>query len=226
MIYDLIIIGAGAAGLFAGASLPSPVNGLILDQKSAPGRKLLMSGAGQCNLTHGGSIKEFIAHYGKNGSQIRSMLYRFNNQSVMDFFEKHGLPLFEREDGKIFPKSLQAQDVLDVLVRGCTQNGLKFLFSMPTDKISVHWPAITENDAESQDPTHSSPVYTIHSGSISYQTRNLILASGGCSYPVTGSDGSIFAVLEELGIEVSPLAPSLVPIYVEQYPYSNLSTLR
>ena len=87
MIYDLIIIGAGAAGLFAGASLPFSVNGLILEKKSSPGRKLLMSGSGQCNLTHEGSIKDFISHYGSDGAKIRPILYRFNNQSVMDFFE-------------------------------------------------------------------------------------------------------------------------------------------
>ncbi len=117
MIYDLIIVGAGAAGLFAGASLPCPVNGLIIERKASAGKKLLMSGAGQCNLTHGGSVKEFISHYGKNGSQIRPILYRFNNLSVMKYFEKNGVSLFEREDQKIFPKSLQAQEVLNVLTK-------------------------------------------------------------------------------------------------------------
>ena len=130
MIYDLIIIGAGAAGLFAGASLPSPVKGLILDQKASPGRKLLMSGAGQCNLTHGGNIKDFISHYGQNGSAIRTVLYRFSNRAVIDFFEKKGVPLMEREDEKIFPKSLKAMDILNILTKTCVQKRFRISFFM------------------------------------------------------------------------------------------------
>ena len=219
MIYDVIIIGAGAAGLFAGASLPSPVNGLIIDRKAVPGKKLLLSGAGQCNLTHGGNIKEFISHYGENGGQIRSVLYRFNNHSVMDFFNKKGIPLFQREDGKVFPKSLQAQEVLDVLVRSCRENGLKFCFSAPVDQISISKPIQTEIDPLELD----APIYTIHCGDRSFQTKKLILATGGCSYPGTGSDGSLFPLISKLGIEVHPRSPSLVPIYVDQYPYKDLS---
>ncbi len=216
MIYDLIIVGAGAAGLFAGASLPYPVNGLILEKKSAPGRKLLMSGAGQCNLTHGGSIKDFINHYGKNGSRIRSVLYRFNNLSVIDFFESKGLPLFNRDDDKVFPKSLKAQDVLNILVESCRKNGLQFLYSTLVDRLS-------RNESPVKDLDPSTVLYTVHCNGRSYTARKLIIATGGCSYPTTGSDGSIFPVLEELGISVGPLAPALVPVYVAQYPYQELS---
>lgn len=207
MIYDLIIIGAGAAGLFAGASLPCPVNGLILEKKAVPGRKLLMSGSGQCNLTHGGSIKDFIPHYGKNGSQIRSVLYRFNNLSVIDFFESKGIPLFEREDGKIFPKSLKAQDILNVVVESCIQNGLQFRYSSEVDGITPD----------------ASASYTVHCGDQCYTAKKLIIATGGCSYPSTGSDGSFFTVSNEMGIDLVPAEPALVPVYVSQYPYQGLS---
>ncbi len=206
MIYDLIIIGAGAAGLFAGASLPHPVNGLIIEKKAAPGRKLLLSGSGQCNLTHGGSIKDFISHYGENGSRIRPILYQFNNRSVVDLFENRGIPLLEREDGKIFPKSLKAQDILEVLTSCCRENNLRFLFSSPVDRI-----------------TRSGPVYTVTCCDRSYQAAKLIIATGGCSYPATGSDGSFFSVLRELRIEIVPPAPALVPLYPSQYPYQELS---
>ncbi len=206
MIYDLIIIGAGAAGLFAGASLPFPVSGLILEKKSAPGRKLLMSGSGQCNLTHGGSIKDFIPHYGKNGAQIRQVLYRFNNLSVVDFFESRGVPIFEREDEKYFPKSLKSQDVLSALTGACSENGLKFVYSSPVDSIA-----------------HHEGIYNVQCGDRSYESRKLIIATGGCSYPATGSDGSLFHILKGMGLEINPLTPALVPIFVEQYPYESLS---
>lgn len=206
MIYDLIIIGAGAAGLFAGASLPSAVSGLILERNAAPGRKLLMTGAGQCNLTHGGSIKDFIAHYGKNGAKIRSALYRCNNLATAGFFEQRGVPLTEREDGKIFPASLNAQDILNVLTDCCRKNGLQFQFSTAVDRI-----------------TFLQDVYTVHCGARAYQAAKLIIATGGCSYPVTGSDGSFFNVLREMGIDIAPLTPALVPVFAEQYPFESLS---
>lgn len=212
MTYDLIIIGAGAAGLFAGASLPSKVNGLILEKSTSPGKKLLMSGAGQCNLTHGGSIKEFISHYGASGKKIRTVLYRFSNDSVIDFFERNKIALFEREDGKIFPKSLRAKDILDCLTAQCHRNGMKLCFSTPVENIAYREPA--EGNAG---------LYVIQSGSSVFTAKKLIVSTGGCSYPTTGSDGSLFPVLEELGFTVKPLQPALVPIHVQQYPYGDLS---
>ena len=128
-VYDILIVGGGAAGLFAAASAPARVKGLILDKAKAPGRKLLMSGAGQCNLTHGGSIKDFVSHYGDNGSKIRTALYKFSNESVKDFFENKGIPLIEREDGKIFPRSMDAKDVLDCLIREGQKNGFSTISS-------------------------------------------------------------------------------------------------
>lgn len=206
MVYDLIIIGAGAAGLFAGASLPSPVRGLIIEKNSKPGRKLLMSGSGQCNLTHNGNIKDFIPHYGKNGSQIRSLLYHFSNRSVVSFFEKQGISLFEREDGKVFPQSLQAQDVLDALVKCCINNGVEFLYSSPIIQID-----------------YKDHLYSIDTNHGTYSAKKLIIATGGCSYPSTGSDGSLFPLLQNMGIRLEQTRPALVPIHVQDYPYQELS---
>lgn len=212
MIYDVIIIGAGAAGLFAGASLPAPLRGLIIEKAPSPGKKLLMSGAGQCNLTHGGSMKDFIAHYGEKGSSIRSILYQFNNLSVMDFFESQGLPLFQREDGKVFPKSLRAKDVLDILVACCKSKGLDFLYSSPVRDIVY-----------ATDTCSTGKTYRVQCDGGCYEARKLIIATGGRSYPTTGSDGSFFSILKKLGIEIQPTKPALVPVFVESYPYQSLS---
>lgn len=212
LIYDLIIIGAGAAGLYAGASLPYKINGLILEKSSSPGKKLLLSGAGQCNLTHGGSIKDFISHYGTNGNKVRTILYRCNNQSVIDFFTGCGISLFEREDEKIFPKSLRATDILDCLTEQCKKNGLELRCSSAVNKIIYR--------AESED---TGGIYTVVSGSSHLQAKKIIIATGGCSYPVTGSDGSIFPVLEKLDLLLNPQKPALTPVFVEEYPYGDLS---
>lgn len=210
MIYDLIIIGAGAAGLFAGASLPPAQKVLMIDQMKTPGKKLLLSGAGQCNLTHGGEIKAFLSHYGLQGKAIRSVLYRFPNQAVCNFFQERGISLWEREDGKVFPTSRKAQDILDVLLRCCRANGVELLTSSPVTEIR------TPHDQEPK-------AYTIFCGPTPYRAKKLLISAGGCSYPITGADGSILSLLQQLDVEIVEPRPALVPLAVEDYPYAHLS---
>lgn len=211
-IYDVIIIGGGASGLFCAAAYGKKVKGLILEKSNFTGKKLLMSGGGQCNITHSGDIKEFIKHYGESGKKIRSSLYKFNNQAVVDFFEAKGVPMLEREDGKIFPKSLDARDVLDVL-RSCGgTNGFTVKYKHSVCKLQYlndKYVIICDDLEENKQ--------------VKFETYKVIFAAGGCSYPSTGSDGSAFQVLEELGIEIIKPKPALVPIFVQEYPYSELS---
>ncbi len=98
---------------------------LILEKTNKIGTKLLMSGAGQCNITHGGSIKDFLSHYGDGGKRIRILLYRHNNAELVDFMQELGVRCAEREDGKVFPSSLSAAEVRQALLRRCRQNGVK-----------------------------------------------------------------------------------------------------
>ena len=100
--YNCIIVGAGAAGLFYAAADETEGRKLIIEKTSRPGQKLLMSGNGMCNITHGGSIKDFIAHYGDKGAKIRTCLYKHSNLELMQFMENADVPLTERPDGKLF----------------------------------------------------------------------------------------------------------------------------
>ncbi len=211
--YDVIIIGGGAAGLFCAANLKVK-KGLILEASSAPGRKLLMSGAGQCNLTHGGSIKDFIDHYGPNGKKVRSALYKENNLKMMDFFADNGIPLTERDDGKVFPESMRASDVLEKLMHMASVNGWKLKTGCRAETIGAAGvPAADDGSVQAN-------LFNING---EYETEKLIIACGGCSVPSTGSDGSIFPMLEALGLEIVPPRPALVPLTVQEYPYSELS---
>lgn len=126
--YDCIIIGGGAAGLLTAARLDltafSPKGaGLILEATDSPGTKLRMSGAGHCNFTHDGSVKDMVAAYGDRGRAIRRVLYRYNNDAFVDFLDRHGIPSFSRDGGRIFPKSEKAQDVLNLLLDLSAENG-------------------------------------------------------------------------------------------------------
>lgn len=209
MIYDCIIVGAGAAGLFCAASAGFRINGLILEKTKRAGTKLLMSGSGQCNITHSGSIKDFIGRYGKNGSRIRSCLYKYNNLHLQDFLRRNGIDTVTREDGKVFPKSMNARDILNMLRHQASENGFQIQCSCEVTRITRCesencWCAETENKA--------------------FFCRNLIIASGGCSYPSTGSDGKLFSVLKrDLDVPVISPSPALTPVFVENYPYGQLS---
>lgn len=216
MKYEVIIIGAGAAGLFCGANLDlKNKKGLILDKSSKPGLKLLVSGSGQCNFTHGGDIRDFVDKYGDNGKKIRGILYKFSNEKVVEYFQNRGLKTIEREDGKVFPQSLRAEDVRALLINEIKNNG----FEIKTQEGVIDIRKIQGADS------HLYEVRTEVGGKERvYTADNVVVSAGGISYPKTGSDGSIFKAMESLeGIEIVPLRPSLVPIYVEGYGYSNLS---
>ncbi|MEG0156316.1 MAG: aminoacetone oxidase family FAD-binding enzyme [Anaerovoracaceae bacterium] len=199
-MYKNIIIGAGPAGLFCGAHCKTE-KGLILFNRRRPGLKLLMSGNGTCNLTHGGDIKDFINHYGDKGKKIRSALYQYNNLAVRAYFAAHGVKTILRQDGKVFPQSLSAKDVLDVLLKETN--------------------AYEQRGEEAAETIEITEKRYIVNGR--YETENLVIATGGASYPTTGSDGKIFALLASLGIEIKEPIPALVPVYTENYAYGPLA---
>ncbi|MEG1469439.1 MAG: aminoacetone oxidase family FAD-binding enzyme [Anaerovoracaceae bacterium] len=207
VIYDVIIIGGGAAGLFCSATFSHKVKGLILEKTKSPGTKLLMSGSGQCNVTHSGSIKDFVNCYGNNGKKIRSCLYKNSNSALVNFLEENGVPTFQREDGKIFPKSLSALDVLNMLLNKSYKCG----FELETNQEVL---AIKKAD----------DIFEISTVTGIFYGKKVVVACGGSSYPTTGSDGSLLSILErDLGIKTVSSKPALVPIFVQDYPFEDIS---
>lgn len=138
--YDVIVIGGGPAGLFAAiASQGQGGNGLrkvlLLEKNPKPGRKLRLSGAGQCNFTHGGDIKDFLSHYGENGRFLKRALYNFSNQDLIKFFKARGLDFVENPEGKIFPITMKAEDVLEVLLKECDKKAIDILCNHRVERI-------------------------------------------------------------------------------------------
>ena len=221
-IYDIAIIGAGASGLMLAADLDMEGSrGIILEGSSCIGSKLLMSGGGHCNITHGGPIKEFIYAYGNEGQALRRCLYRHNNLELAKWLTGHGIELADENGepvdpsygaggldnaGRIFPASMRARDVLDVLREEASLNDWQI-----------------EEDAKVSGLRKDGMwEITLVSG-YEIWAKNVVIASGGITYPETGSDGSMLDILDDLGVDINEPRSALAPVYVENYPYSELS---
>lgn len=222
--YECIIIGGGASGLMLAAALDlnDYGRGLILEKTSHPGTKLLMSGGGHCNITHGGMPRDFVQAYGAAGKALRKCLYRFSNRHLISRFAEEGLTLADEagraidpEDldalsvsGRIFPASGKSADVLDLLIRKSSENG---------------WDLRTDEGVSRLEFGDSKDLTVTTGRSHQYTSRNIVIATGGVTLPETGSDGSMFGILESLGISIVHPVPALAPVYVHDYPYSELS---
>jgi len=215
--YKTILIGTGAAGLYFGAGVPCGhgKDVLMLEKTARPAMKLLMAGSGQCNVTHGGSIKDFLDCYGDHGSRIRTCLYKHNNLELMSFLESLGVPLTEREDGKVFPASMDAHDVKNALMEACAANGAEIRLNSSVTQIK---------DLESGFEVIVESIDGVSKNVETYTCTNLVIATGGCSYPTTGSDGSIFRALrDDLGLKIEEPRPALTPVFVQDYQFGELS---
>lgn len=203
--FNVIVIGSGPAGLFA--AITSAKKGLkvcLLEKKETPALKLLISGTGQCNVTHAGPIGDFLNHYGDKSRFVRPALYGFSNNDLISFFEERGLSLKEVNMGKIFPETLNSRDILRVLINECYKQKVTICYNAVITKI-----------------TKELDLFEIHTPNDHYQAKNVIVATGGRSYPSTGSTGDGYAIAQDLGHKITDVAPSLSPVYIDDYCFSS-----
>lgn len=197
------IIGAGAAGLLAGiAAAQQGAEVTIYEKMRQPGKKMLITGKGRCNITNACDIPEFIKNLPGNGRFLNSALHRFTNDDIVFLLESNGLPTKVERGGRVFPVSDKAKDVVDTLVRIFTAAGGRLL----TDTKVID---IVLKNGVAQGVRTVSGVYAADS---------VILAAGGASYPGTGSDGGGVKLAAKAGHTIVPLKPSLVPLESD-YPY-------
>ena len=170
------------------------------------GRKLLLTGLGQCNITHEGDIRHFHDHYGDNGAFLRPALLNFTNLDLIAFFEERGIPMEIEESGKVFPRSRKASDILDRLLSECSADDVDVRCGERVKTVTV------EKDS-----------FSVVSDQSTYPATFLVIATGGASYPLTGSTGDGYRLAESLGHTVASPAPALAPLYPENYPFSRLA---
>ena len=200
MKHRIIVIGAGAAGMMA--AIAAAENGnppMLLERNERPGRKLMITGKGRCNLTNRCDLRELIASVPENGRFLYSAFSRFSPDDMIRFCEENGLPVKTERGNRVFPVSDKAVDVVDLLDRRCRALGCRRTTARVTH-------ICAENGAVTGVMTEDGRFWA---------ADRVILATGGASYPATGSTGDGYRLAAELGHTIIPPAPSLIPMVVE-----------
>lgn len=194
----VVVIGGGAAGLLAGiAAAQNGAETIILEKMRRPGKKILITGKGRCNITNSCDLQEIIKNIPGNGRFLNSALRRFTNQDIVQLLEDNGLPTKVERGGRVFPVSDKAVDVVDTLVKIFKDNGGKLVTDCRVKSIEIAGGKVTGvATADGQN----------------FAADAVILAAGGSSYPGTGSDGSGVKLAKAAGHTIVPLKPSLVPL--------------
>jgi len=204
---DVVVIGAGPAGLSCAIHAAWPGHRvLLLEKNPEPGAKLLLSGSGQCNITHDGEIRDFLSHYGDHGKQVKPALFGFTNRDLIEFFRKRGLALMTEENGKVFPETHRSADVLALLMKECKERGVDLHCGEPATGI-----------------TRTAEGFAVTTPKATYLSPVLVIATGGASYPKTGSTGDGYRISASLGQPLTEIAPALTPLLIRKYPFAALS---
>jgi len=204
---EIIIIGAGPAGLFCAAKAGAGGKKVfVIEKNPVPGRKLLLAGSGQCNITHEGPVRDFLTHYGDHGSFLKPALMNFPNTALISFFQERGLEMVTTKSGKIFPATLKSTDVLHILENECATNGVTMQYNEPVREVS-----------------HKDNLFFVVTPNTTYYGKSLVIATGGASYPGTGSTGDGYRFASSLGHTIAETAPALAPVIVNGYPFGDLA---
>ncbi len=202
---QVIVVGAGAAGLMAaGQAAEMGAETLLLEKMDRPGRKLRIAGKGRCNLTNVAPVSEFIAHFGPDGRFLRQAFSRFFNSDLVAFFEELGVRTVTERGGRVFPSSGQAQDVVDALVWRIGKQGVTLRTRSPVERLLVEGGRVVGVQVLRNQVFPQKPGF--------YRADAVIVATGGASYPATGSTGDGYRLAQAVGHTIVPIRPALVPL--------------
>ncbi len=205
----VVVIGAGAAGLMAAYALKNRVGKVtVIERNTMPARKVRITGKGRCNVTNIADTEEILDNITRNRRFMYSALSAFSNYDVMALLEDMGVPTKVERGGRVFPQSDSAKDVADALVKAALGGNVKIITARVT--------GIEASDGR---------VCAVNTDKGKIECDSVILATGGKSYPLTGSDGSGYRFAKKLGHTIVPPKPSLVPLVTEEKWVSELMGL-
>jgi len=224
--YEVIVVGGGAAGLMAaGQAALQGAKTLILEKMKSPGRKLGITGKGRCNLTNVTSLPDFLAHFGGNGRFLRQTFSRFFTFELLAFLSELGVPTMTERGGRVFPASGRAQDVVAALLDWVRRSGVTLVTAAPVERlvvqvgrvVGVQVPPVPSEPGKRGDREAS--------GHGMFRGRAVIVATGGASYPATGSTGDGYRLAQSVGHTIVPIRPALVPLETDGDVASRLQGL-
>ena len=196
----VVIIGGGPAGMMSAITAAERGNNVILFEKMKTlGRKLLITGKGRCNITSSIDIKDFIQNVPGNGKFLYSSFQNYTNRDIIDFLNKQRVKVKEERGNRIFPVSDKSKSVLDAFINKLNELKVDIRVNSRVTKIEV------------QD---GKVVGIRYNNNILEKADKIIIATGGLSYPATGSTGDGYKIVQELGHNITKIKPSLVPIIV------------
>jgi len=206
------VIGGGAAGLMA--SYQAALNGanvFLFERNPNLGRKIIISGKGRCNLTNIKDLDDFIAHYPGNGKFLFSSLLAFSNKELIAFFEKLGVKTKIERGGRVFPQSDNSLDVVNALQKALNNLDVNIMYKSRVRRLIIE----------------QNQIRGIVFGDIleEFYCDKIIIATGGLSYPATGSTGDGYKLAQQAGHTITPLKPSLVPLISQEYWVKELQGL-
>ncbi|MBQ3173888.1 MAG: NAD(P)/FAD-dependent oxidoreductase [Alistipes sp.] len=201
-MYDLIVIGAGAAGLMAaGTAAMSGRTVLVMEKMEKAGRKIRITGKGRCNLTNARPAEEFMEKVRTNEEFFSVAFAEFNNRATIRFFERQGVKLEIERGERVFPKSGKAWDIANALVDFCLDKGVTIKYKTRVTAIETIGGRVTGVRYQNARGFERRE-----------EAEHVIIATGGVSYPSTGSTGDGYDFAASVGHAIEPVRPSLTPI--------------
>lgn len=223
----IIVIGAGPAGMMAAIAASEKGAGVtLLESNEKFGKKLFITGKGRCNLTNDCPTDEFFSHVVSNPKFLFSSVYSFDHDEVKKFFEENGCQLKTERAERVFPVSDKSADVISALERKLKNNGVKFIKNcrvsgLLREAVRPDGDLPSESDVSDKMEKKKKLQYkyrvkgvVLENGEKLYSDA-VIVATGGVSYPVTGSDGNFFRLLTTFGHSIKTLRPALVPLVIK-----------
>jgi predicted Rossmann fold flavoprotein len=221
--YDVIVVGAGPAGMMAaGQAAHAGAQTLLLERMDRPGRKLQLTGKGRCNLTNTAQLDDFIGHFGRKGRFLHSSFSRFFSEDLILFLRRHGIETQVERGGRVFPISQDALEIVHALEVWNEREGVELTTETQVqdlifrDSGLIGLTATKSNRGSKQ--SSSSELVQLHS-------KTVIIATGGASYPGTGSSGDGYRLAKSAGHSVTPIRPALVPLVTGGTTAANLQGL-
>lgn len=197
----IIVIGGGPAGMMAAIEASQNGNQVILLEKmKSLGRKLLITGKGRCNITSSLGMDEFIKNTPGNGKFLYSCYQNYTNQDIIQFLKEEGLEVKEERGNRIFPVTDKSQDVLKCFTKKLKEQKVDIRYDTEVTKLLI----------EQKD--NSNKIIGVETNHGKIQADKVILATGGKSYPLTGSTGDGYHLAKEVGHTITEIKPSLVPL--------------